>query len=162
MRIAGDALDEAIINYLRSEKSLLIGDMTAEQLKMRIGSAHPSVDLGKHEVFGRDLRTGHAVSAMVSSEDTRKAMKDPLDRIVHAIKTTLENTPPELSSDVYDNGIMLTGGGALLGGIGALITQKTGIRVNIAKRPFDSVCMGIGRVIESESMMGEILKYRGK
>ena len=160
VRCAGDAFDEAIINYLKNQKSLLIGDVTAEQLKMRIGSAHPSIDLGSHEAFGRELRTGHAVSAIITSEDIRRALREPLDQIVHAIKTTLENTPPELSSDVFDNGIMLTGGGAFLHGIGALITQKTGIRVNIAKKPFDSVCAGIGRVIESESMMGDILRYR--
>lgn len=162
VRCAGDAFDEAIINYLKNQKSLLIGDVTAEQLKMRIGSAHPSVDLGSHEAFGRELRTGHAVSAIVTSDDIRRALREPLDQIVHAIKATLESTPPELSSDVFDNGIMLTGGGAFLRGIGALITQKTGIRVNVAKKPFDSVCSGIGRVIESESMMGDILRYRGR
>lgn len=162
IRIAGDALDESIINYLRSEKSLLIGDVTAEQLKMRIGSAHPITDNGSHEVFGRELRTGHAISSIVTSADTREAMSEPLEQIIHAITTTLEDTPPELSSDVYDNGITLTGGGAYLRGIGPLISQKTGIKVHIAKNPFDSVCTGIGRVIESERMMGDILKYRGK
>ncbi len=162
VRVAGDALDEAIINYLRSEKSILIGDVSAEQIKKRIGSAHPSSDGGTFEVFGRELRTGHAISATVTSADTRLAMREPLSRIIYAIKTTLETTPPELSSDVYDNGITLTGGGAYLKGIAPLITHKTGIRVNIAKNPFDSVCTGIGRVIESERMMGDILKYRGK
>ena len=162
IRVAGDALDDSIINYLRSEKSLLIGDVTAEQLKMRIGSAHPVTDNGAHEVFGRELRTGHAISAIISSADTREAMSEPLEQIIHAITTTLEDTPPELSSDVYDNGITLTGGGAYLRGIGTLINQKTGIKVHIAKNPFDSVCAGIGRVIESERMMGDILKYRGK
>ena len=162
VRVAGDALDEAIINYLRSEKSILIGDVSAEQIKKRIGSAHPSADSGTFEVFGRELRTGHAISYNVTSADTRLAMREPLGRIICAIKSTLENTPPELSSDVYDNGITLTGGGAYLKGIATLITHQTGIRVNVAKNPFDSVCTGIGRVIESERMMGDILKYRGK
>ncbi len=162
IRVAGDAFDEAIVSYLRSEKSMLIGDITAEQIKMRIGSAHITSDIGVHEVFGRELRTGHACSATVTSADTREAMKDALEQIIYAIKTTLEDTPPELSSDIYDRGITLTGGSAYLRGIDTLISQKTGIKVNLAKRPFDSVCLGIGKVIESEKMMVDILKYRGK
>ncbi len=162
VRTAGDALDEAIINYLRSEKSILIGDVTAEQLKKRIGSAHTCTDNGTQEVYGRELRTGHAISALISSADTRMAMRSELYEIIHAIKTTLEDTPPELSSDIFDNGMTLAGGGAYLRGIDTLIQQKTGIKVNIAKKPFESVCAGIGRVIESERMMGDLLKYRGK
>ena len=162
LRIAGDALDASIVNFLRSEKSLLIGDVTAEQLKMRIGSAHPTADSEMLEVFGRELRTGHAISVNISSADTREAMKAPLNQIINAIKTTLEDTPPELSSDIYDNGITLTGGGAYLKGIDTLIQSKTGLKVNIARKPFDSVCAGIGKVIESEQMTGDILKYRGK
>ena len=162
LRVAGDSLDDAIIDYLRTEKSILIGDVTAEQLKMRIGSAHPIADCGSQEIFGRELRTGHATSAIISSADIREAMYEPLDQIIHAIKATLEDTPPELSSDIYDNGITLSGGGAYLKGIGPLINQKTGIKVHIAKSPFDSVCAGLGRIIESERMMGDILKYRGK
>ena len=162
VRVAGDALDEAIISYMRSEKSILIGDVTAEQLKMRIGSAHPSADNGSQEIFGRELRTGHAISDIITSADIREAMKEPLDQIIYAIKTTIEDTPPELSSDIYDRGITLSGGGAYLRGIGALITQKTGLKVHIAKSPFDSVCIGLGRIIESEKMMGDLLKYRGK
>lgn len=162
LRVAGDELDESIVNYLRTQKSILIGDVTAEHLKMRIGSAHIATDDGSQEVFGRELRTGHAISATVTSEDTRIAMSEPLEHIIHAIKTTLEDTPPELSSDIYDRGITLTGGGAYLRGIAPLISSKTGIRVNIARYPFDTVCAGIGKVIESEGMMGDILKYRGK
>ena len=162
VRTAGDSLDDAIISYLRSEKSILIGDVTAEQLKKRIGSAHSSADIGMQEVFGRDLRTGHAASANISSADTRVAMRGELYKIIHAIKATLEDTPPELSSDIYDNGMTLTGGGAYLKGINTLIREKTGIKVNLAQKPFESVCAGIGRVIESERMMGDILKYRGK
>ena len=162
LRTAGDALDEAIVSYLRAQKDLLIGEMTAEQLKMRIGSAHPSIAPGSLEVYGRELRTGHAISKTVSSLDTTEAMSEELDQIVRAIKSTLEDTPPELSSDIYDNGITLTGGGACLRGIVPLIRERTGLRVNVAKNPFDSVCAGIGRVIESERMMGDILKYRGK
>lgn len=162
IRVAGDALDEAIVSYLRSHKSLLIGDMTAEQLKMRIGSAHPSTDVGVQEVFGRELRTGHAISAEVTATDIRMAISDALDQILHAINATLEDTPPELSSDIYDFGMTLTGGGAYLRGIAALISSRTGLKVTMAKKPYDSVCLGIGRVIENENMMGNILKYRGR
>lgn len=162
IRVAGDALDEAIVNHLRTEKSLLTGDVTAEMLKIRIGSAHPIADSGSQEVFGRELRTGHAISAVITSKDVRDAITEPLEQIIYAIKTTLEDTPPELSSDIYDNGIILSGGGAYLKGLGALINQKTGIRVNIAKKPFDSVCLGLARIIESEKIMGDLLKYRGK
>ena len=162
LRSAGDALDEAIANYLRAEKNLLIGEMTAEQVKMRIGRAHESVGNASLEVYGRELRTGHAISGTITSEDTEIAMTEELDELIRAIKATLEDTPPELSSDIYDNGITLTGGGAYLRGISRLISEKTGLRVNMAKRPYDSVCAGIGRVIESEKMMGDILKYRGK
>lgn len=164
VRTAGDALDDAIVNYMRSEKDIIIGDITAEHLKTRIGSAHPSADKKDRyeEVFGRGLRSGRAASALITSADTREAMHDELEEIVRAIKTTLEDTPPELSSDIYDNGITLTGGGAHLSGIGTLIRSKTGIRVNLAHNPFESVCAGIGRVIESEKMMGDLLKYRGK
>lgn len=162
LRVAGDSLDAAIANYLRSEKNLLIGEMTAEQLKLRIGRAHPSVGSASLEVYGRELRTGHAISGIITSSDTELAMSEELNEIVRAIKSTLEDTPPELSSDIYDSGIMLTGGGAYLRGIAQLINEKTGLRVNLAKHPFDSVCAGIGRVIENEKMMGDILKYRGK
>ncbi|MBQ8141509.1 MAG: rod shape-determining protein [Clostridia bacterium] len=162
IRVAGDSLDESIIEYLRSEKNVLIGDVTAEHLKVRIGAAHFSAPFGTQEVFGRELRTGHATSALVNSDDIRLAMSEELDQMINAIKATLEDTPPELSSDIYDNGMTLTGGGAYLRGISTLIAEKTGIKVNIAKNPFDSVCAGIGRVIESERMMGDVLKYRGK
>ena len=162
MRTAGDSLDESIASYLRTEKNILIGEMTAEQIKMRIGRAHASAGDGSIEVFGRELRTGHAVSGIVTSEDTEIAMAEELEELIRAIKAPLEDTPPELSSDIYDNGITLTGGGAYLRGIGALISEKTGLKVNIARRPFDSVCAGIGKVIESDKMMGDVLKYRGK
>ena len=162
LRTAGDSIDEAISSYLRTEKSILIGEMTAEQIKMRIGRAHASAGDASLEVYGRELRTGHAISGTVTAYDTEIAMREELEEIIRAIKATLEDTPPELSSDIYDSGITLTGGVAYLRGIAPLIAEKTGLRVNVAKRPFDSVCAGIGRVIESDKMMGDILKYRGK
>ena len=162
IRTAGDALDEAIIRYLRTEKNLLVGEMTAEQLKMRIGSAHPACDGGSLPVCGRDIRTGHAVTEIITSADIRTAIKEELQEISNAIRATLEETPPELSSDIYDKGIVISGGGARLPGICAWLHAKTGIPVTTAPKPFESVCTGIGKIIESEGRMGDLLKYRGK
>ncbi|MBE6557005.1 MAG: rod shape-determining protein, partial [Ruminococcaceae bacterium] len=97
-----------------------------------------------------------------TSADIRAAIKEPLSDIVHAIRATLETTPPELTSDIYDSGIVLSGGGARLRGIDTLIREKIGVRVMIAKNPLDSVCAGIGKIIESEGSLGNLLKYRGK
>ena len=162
IRIAGDELDEAIVTYLRQTRNILIGETTAEELKLRIGSAHPGTDRGSMDVCGRNLRTGLGSTISVSSAEVRMAMSEPFDDIIRAIKSTLEETPPELSSDIYDYGIMLTGGGALLPGVDRLIRERTGIRVTVAKRPLESVCMGIFRVIESEGRLGGLLHYRGR
>ena len=162
LRVAGDNLDKSIIQYLRVRKNILIGEITAEELKGRIGSAHPSTDKGRMTVFGRNVNSGLAATEEISSEDIRLAMREELEQIVGAIKSTLEETPPELSADIYDHGIILTGGCSMIRGIGRLITERTGIRVTIAKNPLDSVCLGIGRVIESEGALGNLLKYRGR
>jgi rod shape-determining protein MreB len=162
LRVAGDNLDKSIIQYLRVRKNILIGEITAEELKGRIGSAHPSTDKGRMTVFGRNVNSGLAATEEITSEDIRLAMREELEQIVGAIKSTLEETPPELSADIYDHGIILTGGCSMIRGIGRLITERTGIRVTIAKNPLDSVCLGIGRVIESEGALGNLLKYRGR
>lgn len=162
IRVAGDELDEAIVNYLRQTRDILIGSTSAEELKLRIGSAHPSTDRGNMDICGRNLRTGLGATLSVSSGEVRQALEEPLDQILRAIKATLEETPPELSSDIYDYGIMLTGGGALLPGVDRLIQEKIGIRVTLAKRPLESVCIGIFRVIESEGRLGGLLHYRGR
>lgn len=162
LRVAGDNLDRSIIHYLRVRKNILIGEITAEELKGRIGSAHPSTDKGRMTVFGRNINSGLAATEEITSEDIRYAMREELEQIVGAIKSTLEETPPELSADIYDHGIILTGGCSMIRGIGRLITERTGIRVTVAKNPLDSVCLGIGRVIESEGALGNLLKYRGR
>ncbi|MBQ8345140.1 MAG: rod shape-determining protein [Clostridia bacterium] len=162
VRIAGDELDEAVVEWIRLTRNVLIGNATAEELKLRIGSAHPSADRGNMDICGRNLRSGMGATITVHSAEVRQALEEPLDLIVRAIKATLEETPPELSSDIYDYGIMLTGGGALLPGIDRMIHEKTGIRVTLAKRPLESVCNGIFRVIESEGRLGGLLHYRGR
>ena len=162
VRVAGDEFDESIISYLRRKRGILIGEASAEALKIRIGSAHPAFDSGDMEVAGRSLDSGLGAVAKIMSAEIREAISPNLEQIIQGIKRTLELTPPELSADIYDYGIMLTGGGALLKGIDKLITERTGITVHKAKRPLDSVCAGILRVIQSEGRMGDLLKYRGR
>lgn len=162
LRIAGDELDEAIVNYIKKRYNILIGEVTAEMLKKKIGSVHPGVDRGTMEIRGRNLLNGLPAIITVNSADIREAMHEQVFHIVEAIRTTLENTPPELSSDIYDNGIMLAGGGALLGGLDALITHVTGIKATVAKAPLDAVAVGIGHVIESMGDANDIVQFRGK
>ena len=162
IRVAGDEFDEAIVAYIRKTYNVLIGTTSAEDLKMRIGSAHPAADVGEMEVCGRNLRTGLGAVIKVSSADVRLAIQESIGQIIDAIKTTLEKTPPELSSDIYDFGIRLTGGGALLRGIDRLIEEQTGIKVTKPQLPLECVCAGILRVIDSEGELGGLIRYRGR
>ena len=162
LRVAGDCFDEAIVEYIRQHRDTLIGIATAEELKRACGSAHPAYDRGEYRIAGRNLLTGLGTILSVSSAEIREAVSEPLEQIIDVIKRTLESTPPELSSDIYDHGIMLTGGGAILRGTDRLISERTGIRVNTAKRPLEAVCLGISRIIESEDQLGDLLRYRGR
>ncbi len=160
LRIAGDELDEAIVAYIKRKYNVLIGETTAELLKKRIGSIHPATDHGAMEIRGRNLLSGLPAIVTVTSAEIREAMSDEIAHIVECIRSTLENTPPELASDIYDTGIMLSGGGALLSGLDLLISRVTGIRTVVAKNPIDSVAVGIGRVIESGSDINGLVNYR--
>lgn len=160
IRIAGDELDEAIIAHLRQTRGVLVGPATAELLKIRVGSAHPEAYRGKISVSGMSLQRRMGVMVEVDSEEIREAMEESLGQIILAIKQTLEQTPPELSSDLYDFGIMLTGGGALLPGLGRMIYDRTGVRVQVAKRPMESVCNGLLRIINSAENPEEFLRHR--
>jgi rod shape-determining protein MreB len=160
LRIAGDELDDAIVAYIKRKYNVLIGETTAELLKKRIGSIHPATDHGAMEIRGRNLLSGLPAIVTVSSAEIREAMSDEVAHIVESIRSTLENTPPELASDIYDTGIMLSGGGALLSGLDLLISRVTGIRTVVAKNPIDSVAVGIGRVIESGSDINGLVNYR--
>lgn len=151
LRTAGDKFTEAIISYIRKKFNLLIGESTAEDLKISIGSAHPSTDFGVAEVRGRNIVSGLAAVINIYSSDIREALEEPLDAIVETIKQTLEETPPELCADIYDNGIMLTGGGALLSGLDTLISEKTHLPVYVSKNPLDCVANGIVQIMESKS-----------
>ena len=163
LRTAGDEMDLAIINYLKQTRNVLIGEITAESLKKHIGTAVEGIDRGSAEVCGRDLRTGLATTIAVTTAEVREAIRDPLSEIVSMVKMTLETTPPELSADIFDFGIVMVGGGALLPGIDQAIHNRTGIRVRIPKRPTDCVCVGLGRMIQSTGGdFSEFIRYKVK
>ena len=144
VRMAGDKFDEAIVTYIKKKYNLLIGERTAEDIKITIGSAYPYEGEGAMMVKGRNLVDGLPKNIRITAEEVREALRDPLMMIVDAILNTLEKTPPELSADIIDNGIILTGGGALLRGLDKLIEEETGMPVRIAERPLDCVVDGAG------------------
>ena len=155
VRVAGDKFDEAIISYVKKKYNLLIGERTAEEIKISIGSAYPYEDEGSVQIKGRNLVDGLPKDILIRSEEVREAMSESLLRIVDAIKDTLECTPPELSSDIIDRGIMLSGGGALLRGLDTLIQNETGIDVHIAEAPLDCVALGAGAVLDNPDLAGK-------
>ena len=148
VRVAGDKFDEAIITYIKKKYNLLIGERTAEDIKIEIGSAYPYENEGEMTVKGRNLVDGLPKNIKITAAEIREALSDPLSVIVEAILSTLEKSPPELSADIIDNGITLTGGGALLRGIDLLIMQQTGMPVYVAKRPLDCVVDGTGMKLD--------------
>ena len=158
-KIAGANLDKAIINYFRNDRRIEIGELTAERLKLKLGVAHAKINRGEAEVLGRNLNNGMVISSTASSKEILYAIKPALASIVHQIKLTLELTPPELMSDVLSNGIVLTGGGALLPGLAEYISSELKIKVMVAPKPLESVCIGIGKMLESEGELNKIL-YR--
>lgn len=148
LRIAGDDLDKAIINYIKRAYNLMIGERTAETIKITLGSAYKISEVDeKMEIRGRDLLTGLPKVVEIGETEIREALSEPVSSIVDAIKTTLEKTPPELAADIMDRGIMLTGGGALLRGIDKLINEETNMPVNIAENPLDCVALGAGKAL---------------
>ena len=159
VRVAGDKFDESIISYVKKKYNLLIGERTAENIKIRIGSAYPYEDEESMEIKGRNLIDGLPKNVSISAAEVREALADPLVTIVEAIKSTLEQTPPELSADIIDHGIMLTGGGALLRGLDLLVAQETGMPVHVAERPLDCVVDGTGKRLEV-TMPNEYYKSR--
>jgi rod shape-determining protein MreB len=149
IRIAGDEIDEAIAAYVRRAYNLYIGDRTAEHIKLEIGSAYPLEVEMQITIKGRDLVSGLPMSAVITSEEVRMAIAEPLNAIVEAVKLTLEATPPELAADAMNYGIVLAGGGALLRGIDRLISQETGMPVIVARDPLSCVAFGTGQVVEA-------------
>jgi rod shape-determining protein MreB len=157
IRVGGDELDQAIITWIKREYSLLLGERTAEEIKMAIGSAFPAVGEPDAEIRGRDLVTGLPKTILVTAEEIRKAIDEPVSRIVEAVKSTLDSCPPELSGDIMDRGIVLTGGGALLHGLDERLRHETGIAVHIAENPLNAVVMGTGRCIEEFEALEKVL-----
>lgn len=157
VRVAGDQFDLAIINYIKKKYNLLIGERTAEAVKIEIGSAYPYEGEGSMMIKGRNLVDGLPKNITIEAFEVREALEDSLSQIVDAVKSTLENTPPELSADIIDNGITLTGGGALLRGLNELITHETGIPVHIADNPLDCVAEGTGMMLEDIDRLSDVL-----
>lgn len=154
LRIAGDELDQSIVSYIKREYSLMIGERTAEQIKIEIGSAFPLDPEISMDIRGRDLVSGLPKTLTISSVEIREALREPVNSIIDAIKSTLEKTPPELSADIMDRGIMLTGGGALLNGFDKLINKETDMPVHIADNPLDCVAIGAGKALDNIDKLG--------
>lgn len=157
LRVGGDEMDESIINYIKREYNLMIGERTAEEIKIQIGSAFPKDKEETMDIRGRDLVSGLPKTLKITSTEILEALKDPISSIIEAIKMTLEKTPPELAADIMDRGIMLTGGGALLSGINKLIREETGMPVQIADQPTDCVALGAGKILEESSLFRRVL-----
>lgn len=149
IRIAGDAFDNAIINYLKKNIGINVGDKMAEEIKFQIGSAFEGNEEGYFDVRGRDVRTGLPKTVQVKESQIREAMSENLDEILEAVKLTLEHTPPELAADVMERGIILTGGGALIKGLDKLLTQVTKIPAYVAEYPLDCVAIGTGKALDN-------------
>ena len=157
VRTAGDAIDLAIVNYLKKQHSLMLGERTAEEVKMTLGSAFPTANEPEAEIRGRDMISGLPRTVTLSSAEVRQAIDEPLHAIVDAVRATLDNTPPELAGDIMDRGIVLTGGGALLSGLDARLRDETGMPVHIAHDPLSSVAMGAGKCVEEFEALQQVL-----
>jgi len=156
IRIAGDEMDEAIVNYVKRKYNLLIGERTAEQIKIEVGSAFPLEHKQTIEVKGRDLVAGIPRTQSISDDEIREAMLEPVNAIIDTIKIALERTPPELAADIVDKGIVLAGGGALLRGLDALIREETGLPITIAEDPLTCVARGTGKVLDELDLLRQI------
>jgi len=157
VRVGGDKMDEAIINHLRRKYSLLVGEATAERIKIELGCAFPQEERRTMEIKGRDLINGVPKNLVLDDSEILEALTEPVNAIVEGVKVCLEKTPPELSADIVDKGIMLTGGGALLRGLDQLLREETGLPVTVAENPLDCVVLGSGRVLEELNTLRGVL-----
>ncbi len=157
LRVAGDYFDNAIVQYVKRTQNVMIGDRTAEQIKIQIGSAYPLTEEKAMEINGRHLVSGLPKKIVVTSEQIREALSEAVSMIVDCIKTTLEKTPPELAADIMEHGIMITGGGAMLKGLDTLITEETGIKTLIAENPLDCVTLGTAHVLDEINSLRKVL-----
>ena len=157
LRTGGDELDEAIINYMKKEYSLMLGERTAEEIKVAVGSAFPLPGEPQAEIRGRDLVSGLPKNIIISAEEVRRAIEEPVAQICDSVKNTLDRTPPELAADIMDRGLVLTGGGALLRGIDERLKHETGMPVHIAEGPLHAVVLGAGRCLEEIESLRNVL-----
>jgi rod shape-determining protein MreB len=157
IRVAGDEMDQAIITFVKKEYLLMLGERTAEGIKMALGSAFPSAGEPRAEIRGRDLVSGLPKTVVICAEEIRRAIGEPVSLIVDTVKATLDKCPPELAGDVMDRGIALTGGGALLRGIDQRLREETGIPVYVADNPLDSVVLGTGKCVEDFETLRQVL-----
>ena len=161
VRVAGDELDDALMQYMKKEYSMAIGDRTAEEIKIHMGSAWPLDEELTADIRGRDLITGLPRTLALTTEMVREALSEPVGAIIDSVKTTLDRTPPELAADIMEQGIMLTGGGALLAGLDRRLSHETGMPVNIAREPLYSVVIGSGRALENIDAMRGLMTLGG-
>jgi rod shape-determining protein MreB len=156
VRVGGDKMDEAILNYVKRKYNLLIGERTAEMIKIELGSAYPADESRTMAVKGRDLVAGVPKTLEINSEDVREALVEPVNRIVEAARIALERTPPELAADIADKGIVLTGGGALLENLDVLLREETSLPIMLAEDPFTAVVMGCGRCLDELDLLKDV------
>ena len=162
VRVAGDELDDAVLQYVKKEFSLAIGDRTAEEIKIQMGSAWPLEEEITADIRGRDLISGLPRTIQLTTEHVREALAEPISAIVDAVKTTLDKTPPELAADIMEDGITITGGGALIGGLDERLTHETGMPIRIANEPLYSVVIGSGRALENIDAMRGLMSMGGE
>jgi rod shape-determining protein MreB len=156
IRVGGDKMDDAIINYVKRKYNLLIGERTAEFIKIKIGTAYPSDTIESVEIKGRDLVVGVPKTLEIKSEEVREALAEPINAIVESVKMALEKTPPELSADIVDKGIVMTGGGSLLRNLDVLLRETTGLPVMLAEDPLTAVAVGTGRCLDEIALLREV------
>jgi rod shape-determining protein MreB len=162
VRVAGDELDDAVMQYIKKEFSLAIGERTAEEIKIQMGSAWPMEQELTADIRGRDLISGLPRTMQVTTEHIREALAEPISAIIDAVKTTLDKTPPELAADIMQDGIMLTGGGALLGGLDERLSHETGMPIRVADEPLYSVVIGSGRALENIDALRGLMSLGGE
>jgi rod shape-determining protein MreB len=156
VRVAGDKMDEAIIQHIKRKYNLLIGERTAELIKITIGSAYPGNEIQTMEIKGRDLVAGVPKIIEITDEEIREALMEPVRQVVESVRIALERTPPELASDIVDKGIVLAGGGALLRNLDVLLREETGLPVTLADDPLTAVVMGAGKVLDELSLLRDV------
>jgi len=156
VRVAGDEMDEAIVNYVKRKYNLLIGERTAEEVKMRIGSAYPLDQRMTMEIKGRDLVAGIPKTLVISDEEVREALQETFSTIVESVKIALERTPPELAADIVDKGVVVAGGGSLIKGLDILLREATGLPITLAEDPLSAVALGAGKLLSDHKLLRKV------